>query len=45
MADRFTVRKRRCTADQAARTMVDMALTSQDGPTGQFVDQKGTVPW
>jgi NAD(P)-dependent dehydrogenase (short-subunit alcohol dehydrogenase family) len=30
---------------EAARTVVEMALASADGPTGTFVDLDGSVPW
>lgn len=33
------------TAGEAARIAVEMALIDQRGPTGQFVDREGTVPW
>jgi NAD(P)-dependent dehydrogenase (short-subunit alcohol dehydrogenase family) len=32
-------------ADEAARIVVTMASLPDDGPTGQFVDRNGTVPW
>ena len=32
-------------ADEAARIAVTMARLPDDGPTGQFVDRNGTVPW
>lgn len=32
-------------ADEAARVVVEMALIDQHGPTGQFIDRAGTVPW
>jgi len=32
-------------AADAARTAVTMASLPDDGPTGQFVDRNGTVPW
>jgi NAD(P)-dependent dehydrogenase (short-subunit alcohol dehydrogenase family) len=32
-------------ADDAAQIVVDMALVSDDGPTGRFVDAAGTVAW
>jgi NAD(P)-dependent dehydrogenase (short-subunit alcohol dehydrogenase family) len=32
-------------ADEAARIAVTMATLPDDGPSGQFVDQNGTVPW
>jgi len=32
-------------AEEAARFVARMALIAQDGPTGQFVDQQGTVAW
>jgi NAD(P)-dependent dehydrogenase (short-subunit alcohol dehydrogenase family) len=33
------------TADDAAQIVVDMASIPDDGPTGQFVDRDGPVPW
>jgi NAD(P)-dependent dehydrogenase (short-subunit alcohol dehydrogenase family) len=33
------------TADEAAQIVVEMASIPDDGPTGQFVDRDGTVPW
>lgn len=33
------------TADDASRIVVEMALLTDDGPTGQFVDYAGTVAW
>ncbi len=33
------------TAGEAAQIVVDMAQISPDGPTGQFVDRSGSVPW
>jgi NAD(P)-dependent dehydrogenase (short-subunit alcohol dehydrogenase family) len=32
-------------ADEAARIAVTMATLPDDGPSGQFVDRDGTVPW
>jgi NAD(P)-dependent dehydrogenase (short-subunit alcohol dehydrogenase family) len=32
-------------ADDAARIAVTMATLPDDGPSGQFVDRNGTVPW
>ena len=32
-------------ADEAARIAVTMALLPDDGPSGQFVDRNGPVPW
>jgi len=32
-------------AEDAARIAVTMALLPDDGPSGQFVDSNGTVPW
>jgi NAD(P)-dependent dehydrogenase (short-subunit alcohol dehydrogenase family) len=32
-------------ADEAARIVVTMATLPDDGPSGQFVDRNGTVPW
>jgi NAD(P)-dependent dehydrogenase (short-subunit alcohol dehydrogenase family) len=32
-------------AAEAAEIVVDMARLPDDGPTGQFVDRAGTVPW
>ena len=32
-------------AADAARTVVTMACLPDDGPSGQFVDRNGTVPW
>jgi NAD(P)-dependent dehydrogenase (short-subunit alcohol dehydrogenase family) len=32
-------------AEDAARIAVTMALLPDDGPSGQFVDSHGTVPW
>jgi NAD(P)-dependent dehydrogenase (short-subunit alcohol dehydrogenase family) len=32
-------------ADDAARIAVTMATLPEDGPSGQFVDRNGTVPW
>jgi NAD(P)-dependent dehydrogenase (short-subunit alcohol dehydrogenase family) len=32
-------------ADDAARIAVTMACLPDDGPSGQFVDRNGTVPW
>ena len=33
------------TADEAAGIVVEMASIPDDGPTGRFVDAKGTVAW
>jgi NAD(P)-dependent dehydrogenase (short-subunit alcohol dehydrogenase family) len=33
------------TAEQAAPIIVEMATIADDGPTGQFVDSNGRVPW
>jgi NAD(P)-dependent dehydrogenase (short-subunit alcohol dehydrogenase family) len=33
------------TADDASQIVAEMALVADDGPTGQFVDRDGTVPW
>jgi NAD(P)-dependent dehydrogenase (short-subunit alcohol dehydrogenase family) len=33
------------TAEEAAQIVVEMASIPDDGPTGQFVDRDGTVPW
>ncbi len=33
------------TADEAARIVVEMALLSDDGPTGHFVHANGTARW
>ncbi|HZM79222.1 MAG TPA: SDR family oxidoreductase [Candidatus Limnocylindrales bacterium] len=33
------------TAAQAAEICVSLALLSDDGPTGTFIDENGTVPW
>jgi NAD(P)-dependent dehydrogenase (short-subunit alcohol dehydrogenase family) len=32
-------------ADEAARIVVTMARLPDDGPSGEFVDRDGTVPW
>jgi NAD(P)-dependent dehydrogenase (short-subunit alcohol dehydrogenase family) len=33
------------TVEQGARAAVRMALVDDDGPTGTFTDESGTVPW
>lgn len=33
------------TPGEAAQTVVAMALLDQHGPSGQFIDRDGTVPW
>jgi NAD(P)-dependent dehydrogenase (short-subunit alcohol dehydrogenase family) len=33
------------TADEGARIVVEMAHIGADGPSGQFVDREGVVPW
>jgi NAD(P)-dependent dehydrogenase (short-subunit alcohol dehydrogenase family) len=33
------------TVEQGARAAVHLALLGQDGPTGQFFDEEGTLPW
>jgi NAD(P)-dependent dehydrogenase (short-subunit alcohol dehydrogenase family) len=33
------------TASQAAEVCVSLALLPDDGPTGTFIDENGTVPW
>ena len=33
------------TAADASQVVVEMALIAKDGPTGQFVDSRGTVTW
>jgi NAD(P)-dependent dehydrogenase (short-subunit alcohol dehydrogenase family) len=32
-------------ADDAAQIVADMATIADDGPSGEFVDREGTVPW
>lgn len=33
------------TAAQGAQPIIDMALIDDDGPTGGFFDERGTLPW
>lgn len=33
------------TAEQGAKRAVELALLGEDGPTGTFSDENGTVPW